>query len=134
MPLLGIIFESLLPCFISWQVWKARNAFRFHSRFFSIDAIIFQVDSDLKLASSTFGFKPSQLKEVFGSQIVEALRVMAPTRRLIRLVSWIRPPPGVVKLTVDGFSTGNPGMAALGGILQDHRGMFLAAFRSFLNH
>ena len=43
-------------------------------------------------------------------------------------------PLGVVKLTVDGCFRGNPGMAASGGILRDHRGEFLAAFGSFLGH
>ena len=38
-----------LPCFILWQVWKARNAFRFDPQPFSINAIIYRVVSDLGL-------------------------------------------------------------------------------------
>ena len=48
----------LLPCFILWQIWRAQNAFQFNSQSFSTDAVIFQVDYDLRLASSAFGFKP----------------------------------------------------------------------------
>ncbi|KAH9684247.1 reverse transcriptase domain-containing protein [Citrus sinensis] len=86
------------------------------------------------LAGSAFGFKPPQLRGVLDSRFLEGLRVLATPRRPIRLVAWIRPSPGVVKLTVDGCSRGNPGMAASGGILRDHRGVALAAFGSFLGH
>ncbi|KAH9750075.1 reverse transcriptase domain-containing protein [Citrus sinensis] len=124
----------LLPCFILWQVWKARNAYRFHSQSFSIDAVIFQVGSDLRLAGSAFGFKPPQLRGALDSRFLEGLRVLVPPVRPVRVVAWMRPPPGVVKLTVDGCSRGNPGMAASGGILRDYRGVALAAFGSFLGH
>lgn len=33
---------------------------------FSVDAVIYKVVSDLKLASSAFSFKPSQLRGVLG--------------------------------------------------------------------
>ena len=102
----------LLSCFILWQVWKAHNAFRFHSQSVFVDAIIFQVDFNVQLASSVFGFKPSQLMGVFDSWIAEGLQVMSPFRQPIRLVSWMRPPHGVNKLTMDGCSRGNLGMAA----------------------
>lgn len=84
------------------------------------------------LGSSTFGFKPSQLRGVLSSQIAEGLRVMALPWRQIRLVSWMRLPLRVVKLTVDGCSRGNLGCLLWGGILQDHRGVVLASFGSFL--
>lgn len=124
----------LLPCFILWQIWKARNAFRFDSQSFWVIVIIHRVGLDLGLASSAFGFKTSQLRRVLDSRITEGLRIIAPPERPIRLVSWIRPPLGVIKLTVDRFSRGNPGMAALGGILLDHRGEVLAVFGSLLGH
>lgn len=78
---------AFLPSFILWQVWKVRNAFRFNSSSFFVDAIIYQVVVNLRLANSAFGFKPSQLKEFLGSWIAEGLRVIAPPKRLIRLVS-----------------------------------------------
>ena len=40
----------------------------------------------------------------------------------------------MAKLTVDGCSRGNPGMAAFGGTLWDHRGVVLTAFGSFLGY
>lgn len=67
-----------------------------------------------------------------GCQIAEGLRVIASPKMLIRIVSWMRPPPRVVKLTMDGCSKDNPRVAASGGIFCDHRGTVLVAFRSFL--
>ena len=115
-------------------MWKARNAYRFDSVAFSVDAVIFRVVSDLKLASFAFGFKTSQLRGVLDSRLVEGWRVVTRHRRPLRLISWIRPPPGVVKLTVDGCSRGNPGMAASGGILRDSWGELLGTFGSFLGY
>ena len=46
----------------------------------------------------------------------------------------MKPLLGMVKLSVDGCSRGNPGMATIGGVLRDHQGMVLAAFSSFLGH
>lgn len=69
---------------------------------FFVDVVIFQVVSNLRLANSAFGFKPSQLRGVFDSRITEGLRVIALPRRPIQLVSQMRLPPGVVKLTLDG--------------------------------
>ena len=63
---------------------------------------------------------------------MERLRVMTTPMRSIRLVAWMRPPPEVVRLTVDGCSRGNPGMAAFEGVLRDHQGVVLTAFGSFL--
>lgn len=64
---------------------------------FSVDTVIYEVVSDLKLASSAFSFKPSQLRGVLGFWIAEGLQVIVPPRRLIRLVYWMRPPPRVAK-------------------------------------
>lgn len=69
--------------------WKARNAFRFDSQTFSMDGIIHQVRLDLRFASSTFGFKPSQLWGALGYWITEDLHVIILSKRLIRLVSWM---------------------------------------------
>lgn len=90
------------------------------------------------LGSSTFGFKSSQLRGVLSSRIAEGLRVMALPWRQIQLVSWMRQPLRVVKLTVDGSSRGNMGWLLWGvfykiievwfWLLLDH---FLAVSRYF---
>ncbi|KAH9710420.1 hypothetical protein KPL70_013480 [Citrus sinensis] len=107
----------LLPCFILWQ-------------------LSFRLDLTLNLLVllSAFGFKPPQLRGVLDSRIMEGLRVLVIPKRPIQLIAWTRPSPGVVKLTMDGCSRGNPGMAASGGILRDHHGVALAAFDFFLGH
>lgn len=57
--------QVLLPYFILWQIWKAYNASRFDSQSFFVDAVIYQVVLDLRIASFVFHFKLSQLRGVF---------------------------------------------------------------------
>ena len=55
-----------------------------------------------------------------------------PPRRSLRLISWMKLSLGVVKLSVDGCSWGNPNMASTNGVLRDHQGVVLVTFGSFL--
>lgn len=45
--------------FHPWYVRKGRNTFRFKCNSFNVDTIVFRVMPNLRLASSTFSFKPS---------------------------------------------------------------------------
>ena len=92
-----------------------------------MNAIIFRVLLDIRLVSDTFGFKTSQLRGILDTQILEGLSIIMPPRRPPQLVSWMKPPLEVVKLSVDGCSRGNPGMAATGGVLRDHQGVIIKA-------
>ncbi|KAF5931536.1 hypothetical protein HYC85_027707 [Camellia sinensis] len=38
------------------------------------------------------------------------------------------PPPGWLKMNVDGSLAGNPGMAVIGGLIRDHSGMWVMGF------
>lgn len=82
-----------------------------------MEAIIFRMLLDIRLASGTFGFKPSQLRGILGTQIGEGLWIIMPPYGPPYLVSWMKPPPGVVKLSVDGCSRRKPGMTAICGVL-----------------
>ncbi|KAH9684879.1 hypothetical protein KPL70_013711 [Citrus sinensis] len=124
-------------CGVEWDRGKlllARNTLKYDSVAFNVDVFIYRVLLDIKLVSDAFGFKPSQLRGILDTQIGEGLQIIMPPRRPPRLVSWIKPPPGVVKLSVDDCSMGNPGMTATSGVLRDHQGVVLAAFGSFLGH
>lgn len=80
------------------------------------------------------GSKHSQLKGILDTQIGEGLRIIMSPRRPPQLISWTKPPPGMVKLSVDGCSKGNPDMTATDGVLRYHQGAILAAFGFFLGH
>ncbi|KAJ8420951.1 hypothetical protein Cgig2_010780 [Carnegiea gigantea] len=45
-----------------------------------------------------------------------------------QLVRWESPPGGWVALNSDGAAKGNPGLAAAGGVLRDHKGKWLMGF------
>lgn len=53
-----------------------------------------------------------------------------PKRVLIRTISWIMPPSGVVKLNSDGGSCGNPGIGGGGGVIRDSHGHFIYGYSS----
>ncbi|WCJ29423.1 LINE-1 retrotransposable element ORF2 protein [Euphorbia peplus] len=45
-----------------------------------------------------------------------------------RIISWICPDVGWVKLNTDGMSKGNPGISGTGGLIRDSNGMWLCGF------
>lgn len=102
MPLLEIVCGSFYLALFCGKSGKPVMLSSLILQAFFVDVVIFQVVSNLRLANSAFGFKPSQLRGVFDSRITEGLRVIALPRRPIQLVSQMRLPPGVVKLTLDG--------------------------------
>ncbi|KAH9750080.1 zf-RVT domain-containing protein [Citrus sinensis] len=54
----------LMPCFILWQVWKARNAYRFHSQSFLTDAVIFQEADSISCLDETISWSGHSVLEV----------------------------------------------------------------------
>lgn len=73
-----------------------------------------------RLAGFTFGFKPTQLRGIMDTQLGIGLRIIVPHTKPAILISWLRPPQRVVKLSVDGCSCSNLGRSASGGIFRDH--------------
>ncbi|XP_019087314.1 PREDICTED: uncharacterized protein LOC109127232 [Camelina sativa] len=45
-----------------------------------------------------------------------------------RLIKWLRPSAGWIKLNTDGASRGNPGLATAGGLLRDEDGQWCGGF------
>ena len=45
-----------------------------------------------------------------------------------RLISWVWPPQGFIKLNVDGSSQGNPGLAGFGGLARSDDGKWIFGF------
>lgn len=90
-----------------WGIWKARNKLYFENVLFSSFKVLRQVglmavDMQLKFEQSSF----LSLDPVNGR--------------------WIKPPPGFLKLNVDGSC--RDGWIAFGGVLQDDNGNWLWGF------
>ncbi|KAL0008067.1 hypothetical protein SO802_009569 [Lithocarpus litseifolius] len=49
-------------------------------------------------------------------------------------VRWKKPREGWAKLNTDGASLGNPGRAGGGGVIRDHRGMWMKGFARKIGH
>ena len=127
-------YQLIVVCHTLWHIWKARNAFRFHGTPVIVRRIIHNVITDTHLLGLAFGFKVSQLRGDLDVQFGEPLRVLPRRARVYKLVSWLRPPLGCIKLNVDGCSRGNLGLSTTGGVLRDGHGRLIAAFGHFLGY
>nr|XP_027127799.1 uncharacterized protein LOC113743944 [Coffea arabica] len=113
----------------SRNIWKARNKARFEGVVYSPHAIRGFIFDDirnlfsLKYPGSSWALPTWQLfYESLGSRRGHVS---------FRLVKWLRPAMGELKLNTDGCSRGNPGRAGGGGVLRDGEGKFLFAFSTF---
>ena len=95
--------------FAVWHLWKHRNR------------VVFE-NTTLNMSLHTYCI--NQFVEYF-FYIGEASKEKHYTAVQIR---WKKPREGWAKLNIDGASLGNPGRAGSGGILRDHRWMWIKGF------
>ncbi|KAG7579269.1 Ribonuclease H domain [Arabidopsis thaliana x Arabidopsis arenosa] len=72
-------------------------------------------------------FVRDQAGEVIQAHLVEGNSGKS-RGRIERMVSWVKPAEGWVKLNTDGASKGNPGLASAGGILRKLDGSWIGGF------
>ncbi|XP_058106054.1 uncharacterized protein LOC131249355 [Magnolia sinica] len=78
--------------------------------------------------------------EIGGMEISEILvnagcdRRKKLTNKSKSIVKWARPPPGWIKLNVDGSSRGNPCVSGGGGVTRDSQGQVIFAFYRNYGH
>lgn len=103
---LGIDFLST-----AWHIWKARNTWIFEG-------------------TVTPAFGVAVQASTYSRCTMEALLrdSMLYQPRQGRLVSWVAPPSGVLKLNTDGSRRHSTGLATAGGLLRDSSGTWLAGF------
>ncbi|WCJ36333.1 Polynucleotidyl transferase ribonuclease H-like superfamily protein [Euphorbia peplus] len=102
----GIIYG-----FIVWWLWKFRNE------------RIFEGKADVVLTVEFIVAKAKECKVAYTT----ASRVTAPIREE-RMVKWIPPDDGWIKINTDGASKGNPGLASAGGVLRGASGAWFGGF------
>ncbi|KAF3622079.1 hypothetical protein FXO38_31496 [Capsicum annuum] len=49
-------------------------------------------------------------------------------------VRWNPPPPGLLKLNTDVFSSANPGTRGIGGVFRNHSGLWILGYLDHLSH
>ncbi|XP_073051335.1 uncharacterized protein [Primulina eburnea] len=124
--------KEFLPFIILWFLWTVRNDAKHRRRPISGETVKHHILSYIRLAHSASLVKP---KLWLGfSQAAGLLGVSVILRPVLKMtiVRWLRPPPGVFKLNVDGSSRGSPGDSSVGGVVRDSSGRVALSFSEFI--
>ena len=121
----------LLPALICWALWKFRNLAYFEGVVTPVHVIFNHIVKELQLIARATPFTCStpEDKRCWTQGLVPFLK--QPPRARLRIIRWMVPPMGYVKLNVDGSSLGNPGDAGGGGLIRDSEGRLLYGFSTF---
>lgn len=116
----------IIPCFIIWEIWKARNRYRFDDKSMSADAIIEELKcklSDIYLAHKLKLQRGPLLEKftIFSVLVAKLHHIAIP-------VEWVPLDAPLAKLNSDDASKGNPGIAGAGGLLRDSNCHFLLGY------
>lgn len=121
----------MLPCLILWNIWKARNLFKFTEVPMTVNSILLSVKLDVSqmhkasdMVLSTEKVDPELLKWFDINPHVEKASTLI-------IVRWIAPPYNWVKLNCDGASKGNPGHSAAGGLIRNCDGNLICAYTTY---
>nr|XP_027093583.1 uncharacterized protein LOC113713984 [Coffea arabica] len=120
---------SILPSFICWHIWKARNKAIFEGVKLTREEICHGILRDIS-AAVEIKFHHRIVAQTF-DRFFERLSQPLPVHR-VQLVKWQATGRGILSLNTDGCSKGNPGMSGGGGILRDSNGQVLVAFSVYL--
>ncbi|MQM04092.1 hypothetical protein Taro_036884 [Colocasia esculenta] len=112
---------------VVWEIWCSRNRARFQDQIMSAKHIVNRAMLLVRVAG-TF-FKLRQLPQ----QWLKALKQVGDIHGHFKtakpkVVKWMHPPTGRLKLSVHGAFKNAAGSAGGGGILRDHQGTCLFAF------
>lgn len=97
-----------------WWIWRWRNDEIFRARSRSLDQKIQWLEQQEIEINSAFSKQRNP-----GSRLGQSI---------VATVAWKRPPPGSLKLNVDGCRSTRDGIAGCGGLLRDHFGRWVGGF------
>ncbi|XP_071918841.1 uncharacterized protein [Coffea arabica] len=118
----------ILPSFICWHIWKARNKAVFEGEQMRSSVICQSIFSEVK------SIVEIHFKQKLGVQTFCQLfdwSHLTTSAFDVKLVRWEATSTGSLVLNTDGCSKGNPGVGGGGGVLRDSTGMPLVAFSAF---
>ncbi|XP_058111572.1 uncharacterized protein LOC131254888 [Magnolia sinica] len=148
--------QRILPCFINWELWKARNSVTLDNVNPSLPKIIAQIYWWSKCVSShgsgahssptspgiqapSYNQDPSNANGRPQPPNVAHLQSNRPARSPlsyagVEVVRWSQPRAGWVKINVDGSALGNPRLSGGAGVCRGERGNFIFAFVAGYDH
>ncbi|KAF7814411.1 reverse transcriptase [Senna tora] len=108
---IGTIFIYCL-----WHIWLGRNQCVFNNQTFTPQVIL---KCSLVVAAEYFHLNPHPSPLQRSDSI---------------LLKWQPPPHNWWKLNTDGACSGNPGLFAIGDLIQNHNGTFISGFSNFIGY
>nr|XP_027090223.1 uncharacterized protein LOC113711258 [Coffea arabica] len=119
---------SVLPSFICWHIWKARNVAYYEGRQMPVERICHAIFLDV------IGVVEIQFNQRLGVHTFLQLyewTTQQPSVYSFHLVWWKAKEAGLLTLNMNGCSKGNPGVSGGGGILRDSSELPLFAFSAY---
>lgn len=120
----------LLPSLILWELWCNRNRALFYSKASPASVLIANIKKEAEciLKADSLHFHSEAAWYNPGAR---SIRLGRRKQCVIRVVRWIKPSFGIVKLNSDGAFRGNPGLSAGGGLIRHSTGRIIHAYASF---
>ncbi|XP_071901116.1 uncharacterized protein [Coffea arabica] len=119
------VVVSILPSFICWHIWKARNKAVWEGISLSSGDICHGIIQDVVLAVSSEVNRWNLLP--FFDQFFDRLSE-PPMPLQCKIVRWRAAGTRIATLNTDGCSKGNPRASGGGGVLRDSEGRFLIGY------
>ncbi|KAL6580791.1 hypothetical protein OROMI_006714 [Orobanche minor] len=126
------IFHIIL-ILIFWFLWCCRNDRRVDNVPFTANRVCERIWNYINTFNHKVIFKNKKIW-IGAALIADRVGIIAAPKMIFKCCSvrWSKPQTGWWKLNTDGAAHGNPGDAAVGGIIMDHVGKPLIMFSEFL--
>ncbi|KAL2228803.1 UNVERIFIED_CONTAM: hypothetical protein Sindi_1860000 [Sesamum indicum] len=121
--------HTMVPFLVLWSTWTQRNAAKYQGVHFTTMGIILEVQRKLRTLYAARIMTSIQWKGDLHRALVMGLCFRPMVPRAPKVVRWSTPTPAWFKLNSDGSSLGNPGPAAVVGVIRDEIGQLTAVWR-----
>ncbi|KAI3470064.1 hypothetical protein Pfo_026727 [Paulownia fortunei] len=126
--------RCILPLFVLWIIWIARNDVKHRGIQMRHTRIIANILQHINRAQTTRSLGKMVWKGDSNVAIAWGFQLFTFSKNIVKIVRWIKPPQGWIKLNYDGASRGDPVLAGVGGIARDHTSSPLFAFCAALRN
>ncbi|XP_058111297.1 uncharacterized protein LOC131254326 [Magnolia sinica] len=125
-----LTLTGITPSIIFWEIWLARNTDRMDGVAVSALKVISKVTRWIHVLAPLLSLQPSVRRT--SAKALDSLGLLGNViiPRHVAMIKWTRPPPGWIKVNVDGSALGNPGSSRGGGVGRSGDRNFLFAFFS----